>query len=142
METRYGLVMDSVTSPDVLANRIREFLAPLRDGHTNIQRGNSEWWRHSQARFLPMNQGIIYTQILPAQYKNLLGSKLVGIENMSIQDVLTGFNQCAESAALLWREDVDIHLEQFAGINTLVDELLDAGHCAFAVGSIGDAKPL
>ena len=47
-----------------------------------------------------------------------------------------------ESAALLWREDVDIHLEQFAGINTLVDELLDAGHCAFAVGSIGDAKPL
>ena len=93
METRYGLVMDSVTSPDVLANRIREFLAPIGDGHTNIQRGQSEWWRHTQARFLPMNQGIIYTQILPAQYKNLIGSKLVGIENMSIQDVLTGFNK-------------------------------------------------
>lgn len=93
METRYGLAMDSVTSPDVLSNRISEFLAPLGDGHTNIQRGRSEWWRHSQARFMPMNQGIIYTQILPVQYKNLIGSKLVGIENMPIQDVLTGFSK-------------------------------------------------
>ena len=56
-------------------------------------------------------------------------------------DVLAGFNQCPEPTTLFWREDVDIHLEQFVRIDTLVDELLDAGYCALAVGGIGDAKP-
>ena len=40
MEVRLGLVQDSVTSTDELANRINEFLAPLEDGHTSIQQFN------------------------------------------------------------------------------------------------------
>ena len=56
-------------------------------------------------------------------------------------NVLASFNQCPEPATLFWREDVDIHLEQFVRIDTLVDELLDAGYRSFAVSGIGDAKP-
>lgn len=89
METRMGLVKDSVTSPDVLANRITEFLAPLKDRHTSIWSDNFEWWRHAPIRFEAMNEGILYVNVLPDQYKELLGSKLVGIENMSVQDILT-----------------------------------------------------
>ncbi len=57
-------------------------------------------------------------------------------------DVLTGFNQCTESAALLWRKNVDIHSEQLVRINALVDELLDAGYRTLAVGGVCNAKPL
>ena len=89
METRFSLVKDSVTSPDVLANRINEFLAPMKDRHTEIWSDNFEWWRHAPIRFEAMNQGIIYVHVLPTQYKELLGSKLVGIENMSVEDILT-----------------------------------------------------
>ena len=89
METRFSLVKDSVTSPDVLANRITEFLAPLKDRHTSIWSDNFEWWRHAPIRFEAMNEGILYVNVLPDQYKELLGSKLVGIENMSVQDILT-----------------------------------------------------
>ncbi len=92
METRLKLIQDSVSSPDVLAHRIGEFITPLADGHTNIM-GSFEWWRHAQIRFLAMNQGIMYVNLLPVQYKELLGSKLMGIENMPIQDVLTGLTQ-------------------------------------------------
>jgi hypothetical protein len=89
METRLGLVKDSVTSPDELASRITVFLAPMKDGHTDIWSNNFEWWRHAPIRFEAMNEGIIYVHVLPAQYKELLGSKLVGIENMSVEDILT-----------------------------------------------------
>lgn len=89
METRLALVNDSVTSPDVLAMRITEFLAPMKDGHTNIWSNNFEFWRHAPILFKAINEGIIYVQLIPAQYKELLGSKLLGIENMSVQDILT-----------------------------------------------------
>jgi len=93
METRYGLVRDSVTNADELASRIREFTAPLADRHTNLW-GDNEWWRHAQIHFLSMNQGIIYVSGLPEQYKDLLGSKLVAIENMPVQDVLNSMAKC------------------------------------------------
>jgi len=56
-------------------------------------------------------------------------------------NVLAGFNQCAEPATLFWREDVDIHLEQFVRIDALVDKLLDASYRTLAVSGIGDTKP-
>ena len=93
METRLKLIQDSVTSSSVLAHRIGEFLTPLSDGHTSIWDDSFDWWKHAPIRFLAMNQGIMYVQVLPAQYKELLGSKLLGIENMSIQDVVTGLTQ-------------------------------------------------
>lgn len=93
MEIRQKLVQDSVTSPSVLAHRIGEFLTPLSDGHTSIWDDTFDWWRHAPIRFLAMNQGIMYVQLLPVQYKELLGSKLLGIENMPVQDVVTGLTQ-------------------------------------------------
>ena len=56
-------------------------------------------------------------------------------------DVLTGFNQSIEPTALLWIENIDVHLKQLVRIDALIYELLDACHCAFTVGSIGDAEP-
>ena len=92
METRYGLVEDSVTSPDELARRINEFLAPLSDGHTYVRGGYGNMMDAKKAfiRFNTMNEGIIWVEALPAEYENLLGSKLVAIENMPVQDVVSG----------------------------------------------------
>ena len=56
-------------------------------------------------------------------------------------DVLTGFNQSIEPTALLWIENIDVHLKQLVRIDALIYELLDACHSAFTVGSIGDAEP-
>lgn len=36
VEARFALVGDSVTSAEELGQRIREFIAPLQDGHTNL----------------------------------------------------------------------------------------------------------
>ena len=44
MDTRFGLIEDSVTSSDELARRITKFLAPLEDGHTNIDMGFSSFF--------------------------------------------------------------------------------------------------
>lgn len=95
METRFGLAQDSVTNPEVLAERIMQFIAPLRDGHTNIWGGNYDWIlnKWTEISFLAMNEGIIYVSSLPAENKELIGSKLLGIEDMSIQDILTGLSK-------------------------------------------------
>ena len=90
METRQKLVQDSVTNSSVLAHHIGEFLAPLADGHTSVWGNTDDWWRHAPIRFEAMNQGINYAHVLPTKYKEYLGSKLLAIENMPIQDVLTG----------------------------------------------------
>ena len=101
METRYGLIQDSVTSSDELARRINEFLAPLSDGHTFVNGGYGNAMNAKKAfiRFNTMNNGIIWVEALPAEYENLLGSKLVAIEDMPVQDVVTGLakNYAAEN---------------------------------------------
>ena len=92
METRYSLIQDSVTNADELAQRCNEFLVPLADGHTFVGGGYGNMMNAKRAfiRFNTMNDGIIWVEALPAEYENLLGSKLLAIEDMPVQDVVTG----------------------------------------------------
>ena len=90
METRFALVQDSVTSTDELTRRMREFIAPLQDGHTGI-------WSQQGANnttvapiiLEAINDGIIIKH-LPDEYKDLTGSRLIAIENVPIDEVCNG----------------------------------------------------
>ena len=90
METRFNLIQDSVTSTDELARRMREFLVPLHDGHTGI------WTQQSSndkalapIMFDAINDAIIIKH-LPDEYKELIGSRLLAIENVPVNDVCDG----------------------------------------------------
>lgn len=90
METRFALVQDSVTSPDELAKRINEFLAPLQDGHTHIYGQNGP--KHTLLApidFMPINECIIIKRV-PDEYKDFIGSKLLAIENVPVKEVYDG----------------------------------------------------
>lgn len=90
METRFGLAMDSVTTADELANRIREFLAPLQDGHTGVrsQQGPDHMFL-APIMFEAINDGIIISR-LPDEYKDYIGSRLLAIENVPVKEVCDG----------------------------------------------------
>ena len=90
METRNALFLDSVTSPDELARRIQSFIAPLQDGHTGLygQNGlNNEFL--APIDFEPINDGIIIKRVSD-EHKNLIGSKLLAIENVPVKEVCDG----------------------------------------------------
>lgn len=89
-DIRFSLARDSVTTADELANRIREFLAPLQDGLTYIrgQQGNKNT-ALAQIQFEAINDGIIISR-LSDEHKNLIGSKLIAIQNVPIKDVCDG----------------------------------------------------
>lgn len=90
METRFNLIQDSVTSIDELARRMREFLVPLHDGHTGIwTQQNSNDKALAPIMFDAINDAIIIKH-LPDEYKELIGSRLLAIENVPVNDVCDG----------------------------------------------------
>ena len=89
METRLALVRDSVTSTDELTRRMREFIAPLQDGHTSIWSQQGINTALAPIMFEAINDAIIIKH-LPDEYKNLIGSRLTAIENVPVKEVCDG----------------------------------------------------
>ena len=92
MDTRFGLIEDSVTSTDELARRIKEFLTPLEDGHTNINNGMFSFFdEHKKEKsapigFWPYNDGVFVNSIM-SEHRDLLGSRLIGIEGIPFKEI-------------------------------------------------------
>ena len=95
METRFGLIQDKVTDVREFAWRINEFLAPLKDGHTMAMPDGPFVPGHfpinytapsTQILLETINDGII-VKALPDEYKNLVGSRLIAIENVPIKEL-------------------------------------------------------
>jgi len=95
METRKSLIDDKVTDANELAKRINAFLVPLHDGHTWMQTADNSNMMTKKAapiRFQAINDGVIVEAIL-SDYKELIGSKLISIENISVKDICDGLAQ-------------------------------------------------
>ena len=94
MDTRFGLIEDSVTSSDELARRITKFLAPLEDGHTNIDMGFSSFFEEREPEmgapisFWPISDGVVINSITN-EYKDLIGSRLIAIEGIPFKEICT-----------------------------------------------------
>ena len=94
MDTRFGLIEDSVTSSDELARRITKFLAPLEDGHTNIDMGFSSFFEEREPEmgapisFWPISDGVVINSIT-TEYKDLIGSRLIAIEGIPFKEICT-----------------------------------------------------
>ena len=92
MDTRLGLIEDSVTSTDELASRIRKFLIPLEDGHTNIDMGFSSFFEEREPEmgapidFQPIGDGVVIRSIT-TEYKDLIGSRLIAIEGIPLKEI-------------------------------------------------------
>lgn len=89
METRFALAQDKVTDADELARRIREFLAPLQDGHTNIRSQQTVNNNLAPILFEAINDGIFIKRVTD-DYKELIGSKLIAIEHVPVKEVCDG----------------------------------------------------
>ena len=95
METRKSLIDDKVTDANELAKRINAFLVPLHDGHTWMQTADNSNMMTKKAapiRFKAINDGVIVEAIM-SEYKELIGSKLISIENISVKDICDGLAQ-------------------------------------------------
>ncbi len=98
MDTRFGLIEDSVTSSDELARRITKFLAPLEDGHTNIDMGFSSFFEEREPEmgapisFWPISDGVVINSITN-EYKDLIGSRLIAIEGIPFKEICTNLAQ-------------------------------------------------
>ena len=94
MDTRFGLIEDSVTSSDELARRITKFLAPLEDGHTNIDMGFSSFFEEREPEmgapisFWPISDGVVINSIT-TEHKDLIGSRLIAIEGIPFKEICT-----------------------------------------------------
>ena len=94
MDTRFGLIEDSVTSSDELARRITKFLAPLEDGHTNIDMGLSSFFEEREPEmgapisFWPISDGVVINSIT-TEHKDLIGSRLIAIEGIPLKEICT-----------------------------------------------------
>lgn len=96
-DTRHALINDQVTDIREFANRINEFLAPLKDGHTvampdgHFVPGHFPIKYNDPATLImmePINDGII-VKALPDEHKDLVGSRLIAIEHMPVKDIWT-----------------------------------------------------
>lgn len=98
MDTRFGLIEDSVTSSDELARRITKFLAPLEDGHTNIDMGFSSFFEEREPEmgapigFWPISDGVVINSIT-TEYKDLIGSRLIAIEGIPFKEICANLAQ-------------------------------------------------
>ena len=95
METRKNLIDDKVNNADELAMRINTFLAPLQDGHTWIQtsdNSNIMTKKVAPIRFQAINDGVII-EAIQSDYKELIGSKLISIENIPVKEICDGLAQ-------------------------------------------------
>ena len=94
MDTRFGLIEDSVTSSDELARRITKFLIPLEDGHTNIDMGFSSFFEEREPEmgapigFCPISDGVVINSIT-TEHKDLIGSRLIAIEGIPFKEICT-----------------------------------------------------
>ena len=86
-ETLWNLKDDSVTTREELCWRIRAFLAPLRDGHTQIHYPETQGsFSLVPIRFKAVGDGL-FIRRLPDEHQQLIGSRLVGIENVQTKDL-------------------------------------------------------
>jgi hypothetical protein len=86
-ETLWSLKDDSVTTREELCWRIRAFLAPLRDGHTQIHYPETQGsFSLVPIRFKAVGDGL-FIRRLPGEHQQLIGSRLVGIENVQTKDL-------------------------------------------------------
>ncbi len=95
MDTRKSLIDDKVTDANELAKRINAFLVPLHDGHTWMQTAdNSDMMSKKAApiRFQAINDGIIVEAIM-SDHKELIGSRLIAIENIPVKEICDGLAQ-------------------------------------------------
>lgn len=98
MDTRLGLIEDSVTSTIELADRISKFLAPLEDGHTSINAGFSSFGKEKEPQmgapisFWVISDGVIVSSIT-SEYKDLLGSRLIEIEGVPFKEICDNLAQ-------------------------------------------------
>ena len=95
MDTRKSLIDDKVTDANELAKRINAFLVPLHDGHTWMQipdNSNMMTKKAAPIRFQAINDGVIVEAIL-SDYKGLIGSKLIAIENIPVKEICDGLAQ-------------------------------------------------
>ena len=97
-ETRNALRRDKVTDVREFAYRINEFLAPMKDAHTVAMPDGHNVPGHFPVTYTnpatlitceAINDGII-VKALPDEYKDLIGSRLVAIENVDIKDLANG----------------------------------------------------
>lgn len=94
-----SILIDSVTDSDELARRITQFLIPLGDGHTSIDRKKSQ----DHNRYAPiysrqLADGIVVTYI-PDSLKECLGHRVVAINEVPIDSIIkrTGFFTITEN---------------------------------------------
>lgn len=86
-ETLWSLKDDSVSTREELCWRIRAFLAPLRDGHTQIHYPETQGsFPLVPIRFKAVGDGL-FVRRLPKEHQHLIGSRLVGIENIQTKDL-------------------------------------------------------
>ena len=86
-ETYWGLKDDSVTTREELCWRIRAFLAPLSDGHTQIHFPETQGsFSLVPIRIKAVGDGL-FIRRLPDEHQQLIGSRLVGIENVQTKDL-------------------------------------------------------
>ena len=86
-ETYWGLKDDSVTTREELCWRIRAFLAPLSDGHTQIHFPETQGsFSLVPIRFKAVGDGL-FIRRLPDEHQQLIGSRLVGIENIQTKEL-------------------------------------------------------
>ena len=97
-ETRNALLNDNVTDVREFGYRINEFLAPLKDGHTVAMPDGHYFPGHFPIKYTDpaapimleaINDGII-VKALPDEDKDLIGSRLIAIENVPVKDVWSG----------------------------------------------------
>lgn len=97
-DARNALLKDKVTDVREFAYRINEFLAPLKDGHTVAMPDGPYVPGHYPIQYTnpatliileAINDGII-VKALPEEYKDLVGSRLVAIENVAVNDLASG----------------------------------------------------
>ena len=78
---------DSVTTREELCWRIRAFLAPLRDGHTQIHYPETQGsFSLVPIRFKAVGDGL-FVRRLPKGHQHLIGSRLIAIENIQTKDL-------------------------------------------------------
>ncbi len=83
-----SILIDSVTDSDELARRITQFLIPFGDGHTGIDRMNSQ----DHKRYAPiysrqLTDGIVVTH-LPDSLKEFLGDRVIAIDGVPIDSLI------------------------------------------------------
>ena len=86
-ETYWTLRGDSVTTAEELFWRIRAFLAPLQDGHTQVNYPQTQAaYTLVPIRFRAIND-CVFVSRLPQEHQHLIGSRLTAIESIPVAEL-------------------------------------------------------